>query len=70
MFGHIVQFNFNKGPTHKTFIGGFISFIIKTVMSTFLIVKIRTIFVKGDDELSSVEFVSHLDDPEYSQFNF
>ena len=67
MFGHVVQLNFNKGPSHNTFIGGFTSLIIKAIMFTFFFVRGRTIFTRSDDDYCTVEFLS---DDDHLNFSF
>jgi hypothetical protein len=38
IFGHIVHVNFNKrGPSHKTYFGGLLSIVIKTIIRIYVL---------------------------------
>ena len=40
MFGHVINLNFDKqGDSHKTFIGGIISIVVKILMFVYVSVK-------------------------------
>ena len=38
LFGHMININFNrKGSTHKTFIGGLVSIIVKVIILAYVV---------------------------------
>ena len=61
MFGHVVNLNFNKnGTEHTTFIGGFISGMVKIVIGFYVFLLFRRTIFYLDNNISSVPTVVDL----------
>jgi len=49
MFGHAVQFNFNRnGETHNTLIGGFLSMFVKLALGIYIYTKVSNLIMMKD----------------------
>lgn len=61
MFGHTVNFNFNKkGDTHNTVPGGFFSLIIKLAVAIYVFIKLKILILsEGDNNSSALFLVAH-----------
>ena len=56
MFGHTINLNFNKeGDSHKTFIGGCFSVLIKVAMFTYVFSNLKKMILMEDDS-NSIEY--------------
>ena len=54
MFGHPVEFNFNrKGNTHNTPFGGFMSVIIKLLMAAYFYILLKRMVLHEADDIST-----------------
>ena len=54
MFGYSIPLNFNKeGDQHTTFFGGFVSILLKLVISLYIFINVRKMFSYDDDDTSS-----------------
>ena len=50
MFGHTIHLNFNKnGDTHKTFIGGLFSILIKVALAFYVYTLFKRMFLNEAD---------------------
>ena len=51
MFGHVINLNFDKqGDSHKTYIGGIVSLIVKTLMAIYIMMKFqKLIYMEGSN---------------------
>ena len=65
-FGHHLQFNFDKqGDNHRTKFGGFISIIVKFVLSVYIFLRFRVLIEGDDDEVITTDYL--LGDEERSE---
>jgi len=65
MFGHPVQLNFNKeGHNKNTFLGGIVSICLKISMFVYVIINIKKLILKEDNDLTSAEFLLRHEDLE------
>ena len=54
-FGFPVELDFNgKGSTHNTYIGGFLSLIVRIFMIIFIASLFIKLFTYGDDSISTI----------------
>ena len=51
MFGHPITLNFDKqGDTHRTFIGGIVSIVVKVLMTIYILMKLgKLVFKDGSN---------------------
>jgi hypothetical protein len=56
IFGHVVHMNFNKrGPSHKTYIGGLLSIIIKIFIRIYVLLTFKSLIFMEENQTSAVE---------------
>ena len=56
IFGHIISFNFyNKGDTHKTKIGGFVSMLVKVFFCVFIAINIKKMINYEESKTGQVQ---------------
>lgn len=54
LFGHVIQFNFNrKGESHRTLIGAITSILIKLSIAYYIAIKVQILVTNGDDQIST-----------------
>ena len=71
MFGHTVNFNFNKkGDTHNTAPGGFFSLIIKLAVAIYVFMKLKILILSEGDNNSSALFLVTTGDSEATHVEY
>ena len=63
MFGHMIKLNFNRnGDTHKTFIGGFVSILLKILMLVYVVMRSHKLFTFHDPTIGTTNTLLKLED--------
>ena len=71
MFGHTVNFNFNKkGDTHNTAPGGFFSLIIKLAVAIYVFMKLKILILSEGDNNGSALFLVNTGDSEATHVEY
>jgi len=61
LFGHEIRLNFNnKGDSHRTFIGGVVSLVIKVCMLAYVLYNFKKMVFREDDTLNNIIGLSDL----------
>lgn len=70
MYGHKVQFNFQrKGDTHKTLLGGIISMFIRCFMVGYFYILMKRMFLMERDDITSTIGSENLEVKELQNLN-
>ena len=62
MFGHPINLNFdNKGDTHRTFIGGIVSILVKSLMTIYILMKFGKLIFKDGANNAVTDLMVQMD---------
>lgn len=67
IFGHVIHMNFNnRGPSHKTYVGGILSIVIKIFIRVYVLLTFKSLIFMEENSTSAIESM----ETEVPQVNF